>query len=42
MAGVNENTVKQCKEAGVDVLVAGSAIFNKEDRQKAMNILRNA
>ncbi|WP_277677834.1 ribulose-phosphate 3-epimerase [Gracilibacillus dipsosauri] len=40
--GVNENTVKQCKEAGVDVLVAGSAIFNKEDRQKAMNILRNA
>ena len=29
--GINETTGKQCKEAGVDVLVAGSYVFNSED-----------
>lgn len=29
--GINESTGKQCKEAGVDVLVAGSYVFNSED-----------
>ena len=29
--GINESTGNQCKEAGVDVLVAGSYVFNSED-----------
>ncbi|MGA9226573.1 MAG: ribulose-phosphate 3-epimerase, partial [Mesobacillus sp.] len=29
--GVNEETAKLCVEAGATVLVAGSAVFNKED-----------
>ncbi|WP_138414922.1 ribulose-phosphate 3-epimerase [Aquibacillus sediminis] len=40
--GVNPDTAKQCKQAGVDVLVAGSAVFNKQDRQQAMDNIRNA
>ncbi|WP_018932716.1 ribulose-phosphate 3-epimerase [Gracilibacillus lacisalsi] len=39
--GVNEETAKQCVEAGVDVLVAGSAIFNEKDRASAIQKLRN-
>lgn len=34
--GINEETAKLCKEAGVDVLVAGSYIFNQKDRKKAV------
>lgn len=40
--GVNIETAKACTDAGVDVLVAGSAIFNQSDRQKAMEDILNA
>lgn len=39
--GVNEETLKLCAEAGADVFVAGSAIFNKEDRKAALQSIRN-
>ena len=38
--GVNEETAKLCVEAGANVLVAGSAVFNKEDRGAAIASLR--
>ncbi|RSK51679.1 ribulose-phosphate 3-epimerase [Bacillus canaveralius] len=38
--GVNEETAKQCIEAGATVLVAGSAIYNAPDRGKAISLLR--
>ncbi|MBT2681310.1 ribulose-phosphate 3-epimerase [Bacillus sp. ISL-35] len=38
--GVNEETAKLVIEAGANVLVAGSAIFNKEDREAAIAGLR--
>ncbi|RSD28064.1 ribulose-phosphate 3-epimerase [Mesobacillus subterraneus] len=38
--GVNEETAKLCIEAGANVLVAGSAVFNKEDRAAAIASLR--
>ena len=31
--GVNEETARLCEEAGADVVVAGSAVFNAVDRQ---------
>lgn len=34
--GVNEETAKLCIERGATVLVAGSAIFNQENRQAAI------
>lgn len=34
--GVNEETAKLCIERGATVLVAGSAIFNQENRQEAI------
>ncbi|MGM8364182.1 ribulose-phosphate 3-epimerase [Virgibacillus sp. W0181] len=34
--GVNEKTAKVCTEAGADVLVAGSAIFNQPNREQAL------
>lgn len=40
--GVNVETVKMCTDAGADVLVAGSAIFNQADRQKAIEQIRAA
>ncbi|WP_062048618.1 ribulose-phosphate 3-epimerase [Bacillus sp. JCM 19034] len=39
--GVNEETAKQCVKAGANVLVAGSAIYNKTDRKKAIESLRS-
>jgi ribulose-phosphate 3-epimerase len=39
--GVNEETAKLCIEAGANVLVAGSAVFNKEDRAAAIASLRS-
>jgi ribulose-phosphate 3-epimerase len=39
--GVNSETAKLCIEAGATVLVAGSAIFNKADRLKAIQALKN-
>ncbi len=38
--GVNEETAKQCMEAGATVLVAGSAIYNQTDRAKAIAALK--
>lgn len=38
--GVNEETVVIAKEAGVDIVVAGSYLFNMEDREKGMGSLR--
>ena len=40
--GVDPVTAKLCKEAGADVLVAGSAVFKKPDRRAALETLRNA
>lgn len=40
--GVNESTAKLCAAAGADVLVAGSAIFNQKNRQKAIEEIRAA
>lgn len=38
--GVNSVTAKQCVEAGANVLVAGSAIFNQADREQAITAIR--
>lgn len=38
--GINSITAKFCKEAGADVLVAGSYIFNSENPLERMNTLR--
>lgn len=37
--GINATTAKPCKEAGVDVLVAGSSVFNTSDYKKAIDSL---
>lgn len=39
--GVNVETAKLCIEAGANVLVAGSAIYNQQDRGKAISSIRN-
>lgn len=38
--GVNEETAKLCVEAGANVLVAGSAVYNKPDRGQAIAALK--
>lgn len=38
--GINSETAKLCKEAGANVFVAGSFIFNQSDRKKAIEDLR--
>ncbi|MBS5113291.1 MAG: ribulose-phosphate 3-epimerase [Coprobacillus cateniformis] len=38
--GINAQTGKLCKDAGADVLVAGSYIFNSDNRQEAMDSLK--
>lgn len=38
--GVNEETAKLCIEAGANVLVAGSAVYNKSDRKQAIEAIR--
>src|SRR5699024_3112807 len=40
--GVNIDTAKACVDAGADVLVAGSAIFNSTDCKKALTGIRKA
>lgn len=40
--GVDPNNAKMCKDAGANVLVAGSAVFKKEDRKAAIEAIRNA
>ncbi|KIL44842.1 ribulose-phosphate 3-epimerase [Jeotgalibacillus soli] len=39
--GVNDQTARQCVEAGANVLVAGSAIFDKTDRAAAIKLIRS-
>ncbi len=38
--GVNADTAKLCREAGADILVAGSYVFHAKDRIAAINSLR--
>lgn len=38
--GVNPETAKLCIEAGATILVAGSAVYNQEDRKKAIELIR--
>lgn len=40
--GVNTETAKACVDAGADVLVAGSAIFNQTNRKEAIDKIRNS
>ncbi|WP_100403082.1 ribulose-phosphate 3-epimerase [Bacillus sp. FJAT-42315] len=40
--GVNIETAKLCTEAGASILVAGSAVYNKEDRKQAIDEIRAA
>ncbi|MDA1475584.1 ribulose-phosphate 3-epimerase [Bacillus changyiensis] len=40
--GVNQQTAVQCINAGANMLVAGSAIYNEKDRQKAISDLKKA
>jgi ribulose-phosphate 3-epimerase len=38
--GVNEKTIKNLSDAGVDVFVAGSAIFKSPDYKKTIDKFR--
>lgn len=40
--GVNTDTAKLCTDAGADVLVAGSAIFDQPDRSQAIKKIRQS
>lgn len=40
--GVNKETARICADLGADVLVSGSAIFNEENRQEAIESIRNS
>ncbi|QTC42368.1 ribulose-phosphate 3-epimerase [Bacillus sp. V3] len=40
--GINTDTAAVCAEAGADVFVAGSAIYNKSDREAAIQDLRKS
>ncbi|KAF0824456.1 ribulose-phosphate 3-epimerase [Cytobacillus firmus] len=40
--GVNEETARLCIEAGANVLVAGSAIYNQKDRAAAIAALKGS
>ncbi len=40
--GINEETAPCVKKAGADVLVAGSAVFNAENRKEAIEKIRNS
>ncbi|MEQ2526441.1 ribulose-phosphate 3-epimerase [Bacillaceae bacterium CLA-AA-H227] len=40
--GVNTETAKLCTDAGATILVAGSAVYDKEDRQKAIEELKRS
>lgn len=40
--GINDSTVKLVKEAGANVLVAGTYLFRADDMRTAADILRNA
>lgn len=38
--GVNEDTARLCEQAGADVVVAGSAVFNASDRKEAIKKIK--
>ncbi|KAA6452906.1 ribulose-phosphate 3-epimerase [Bacillus swezeyi] len=40
--GVNRETAARCIEAGANLLVAGSAIYNEKDRKKAISDIKGA
>ncbi len=40
--GISKDTIKQAAEAGANIFVAGSAIFNQKDRKKAIQELKQA
>jgi ribulose-phosphate 3-epimerase len=40
--GIKVDTIKQAVDAGANVIVAGSAIFNQKDRKLAIENLKNA
>lgn len=40
--GINEVTAKLCVEAGANVLVAGSAVYNQKDRAKAIAAIKGS
>lgn len=40
--GIDVNTIALCAQAGADVFVAGTAVFKKPDRAKAIEELRGA
>lgn len=40
--GISKDTIKSAFDAGANIFVAGSAIFGKEDRKKAIDDLRQA
>ena len=40
--GVNDQTVKDCYQAGATVAVAGSYVFNADDPAERIEALRNA
>ena len=40
--GVDPNAARLCKQAGADVLVAGSAVFKKPDRAEAIRAIRES
>ncbi|MGY4689778.1 ribulose-phosphate 3-epimerase [Salibacterium sp. K-3] len=39
--GIDEKTAALCRESGADVLVAGSAVFKKENRKTAVSFIRD-
>ena len=38
--GINDKTIALCKQSGVDVVVAGSYLFDMKDRKKGIDSLR--
>ena len=40
--GISKDTIKKAVDAGANIIVAGSAVFGKEDRKKAIDDLRQA
>ncbi len=38
--GINQETIKLCRKAGVDIVVAGSYLFNMADRKKGIESLK--
>ncbi|SFB87520.1 ribulose-phosphate 3-epimerase [Alkalibacterium subtropicum] len=40
--GINPETIKECAEAGANVFVAGSYVFNSEDPGERIEALKNA